>query len=119
DQDCDEDEDGDEEREVRRRALALVLVSRQLDVEGDAARLRDTADHARRADQQALAVSAVAELRDHVLAARFSRKSIRDEFFEAVADFDPDAALLEREQDQQAVVLPLVADALAAVLEQL
>ena len=36
-----------------------------------------------------------------------------------VADLDPDLPFLERQHDQQAVVLALVADAAAVILEQL
>ena len=51
--------------------------------------------------------------------ARFAGEAVGDPLLELVADLDPDLALLEREHDQQAVVLALVADAAAVILEQL
>ena len=53
------------------------------------------------------------------VAARLAGEAVGDPLLEAVADLDPDASLLERQQDQQAVVLALLADAAAVVLEQL
>ena len=53
------------------------------------------------------------------LAARFAGESVRDPLLEPVPDLDPDLPLLDREEDQQPVVLLLVADAAAVVLEHL
>jgi hypothetical protein len=64
-------------------------------------------------------VSAVPELRDHVLAGGLAGKAVGDKRLEAVAHLDPGLALLDREQNQQPVVLALLADAAPAVFEQL
>ena len=53
------------------------------------------------------------------VARRLAGEAVGDPRLEAVADLDPDAALLQRHHDQQAVVLALLADAAAVVLEQL
>src|SRR5262249_36229781 len=64
------------------------------------------------------AVSTLAEPRRHVLAARFAGVTVGDEFLEAVPDLDADLAFLQREHDQQAVVLTLLTDSSTMVLEQ-
>ena len=94
--------------------------ARNLDaLQRDVASFGDPADNAGGAGAQSLAVVTRPERRHHDLAAGFSREPVGDPLLEAVADLDPDLPLLEREQDQQAVVLALLADAAAVVLEQL
>src|SRR5436190_762050 len=63
--------------------------------------------------------AAFPKFRKHVLAARFPGEAVGDPLLESVADFDPHLALVEREQNEQAVVLSLLADAAAVILEQL
>src|SRR5207248_3234839 len=88
-------------------------------IERDVPRLRDACDDARRPGAQAGTVLTVAEFGDHVLAAGFPGEPVRDPFLESVADLDPNLPFFEREQNQQAVFLLLVADPTAVVLEQL
>ena len=88
-------------------------------VQRDVAALRDPPDDPRRAGEQARAVAAAPELRRHELAAGLAGEAVGDPLLEAVADLDPDPPLLDRDEDQQAVVLALVADAAAVILEQL
>ena len=99
----------------RRLHLARHRHIRQRDV----AALRDSRDDARGARAQAGAVIAGAKRRDHHEPARLAGEPVGDPLFELVTDLDPHLAFLEREHDQQAVVLALVADSLAVILEQL
>ena len=70
------------------------------------------------AGEQARAVLALAEPR-HIASRIVCRRSRRSRILEPVADLDPDLAILDRHDDQQAVVLAALADAAAAVLEHL
>ena len=104
----------------RARVARAVAAARRTPVERDAAALRDAADDARRAGEQARAVAAARGTAGAMyLAAGLAGEAVGDPLLEAVADLDSDAPLLDREQDQQAVVLALLADAAAVVLEQL
>src|SRR5262249_42655687 len=88
-------------------------------VERHVAPLRDAPDDALDAGDEPRTVSAAAELRYHHLTARLARESVRDPLLERVADFDPDLVLLDRDENQQAVVLALLPDPLAVILEEL
>ena len=79
----------------------------------------DAGDDAREAGEQPWSVRASAEFRRHVLATCFAGKAVRDELFQVVADFDPHLAIVDGEEDQQAVVLAALTDAAAMVLEHL
>ncbi len=87
--------------------------------ERDAAALRDPSDDARDACEQPWAVLASREIRRHVVTADLAGIPVSDELLEVVADFGPHSAILHRQQHEQAVVLALVADAAAAILEHL
>src|SRR6185295_13031408 len=96
----------------RRRGLRHVL-------ERDAAALGDAVDDPRRAREQPGAVVAAAELRRDHLPDGLAGEAVSDELLERVADLDVDAPVLHRDDDEEAVVLALDADPLAAVLEHL
>ena len=122
--DAADDEDGDEDENRQQRPdrpaarLGFALAGRRpssVTCRPSAIRLTMRAVPARRPRPYA----AVAELRHHVLAARFAGKSIGDPLLEPVADLHPDFPLLDRQENQQPVVLALVADAAAVVLEHL
>ena len=53
------------------------------------------------------------------LADRLSGDAVGDDCLDPVADLDPDPAILDRDEDEDAVVLALATDTLAAVLEHL
>ncbi len=57
------------------------------------------------------AVLALTELRQDRLADRLAGEAVGDESFEAVADLDPDLAVLDGDDDQESVVLAALADA--------
>src|SRR6185295_17697327 len=100
-------------------ALARHLARHAHAFERDAATLRDAANDAFSTGAQSLAVAAVTKVRRHDLAARLAREAVGDPLLQVVADLNLRAALLDREQDQQAVVLPLLPDPFAVVGEQL
>src|SRR5262249_60076021 len=100
---------------ARRAPLSRNFDAGQLDV----ASPRDATSDPGGAGQQARAVPPVLEFGHHVVAAGFTCEPVRDPLLELVTDLDPYAPLVERQQDQQAVVLPLVADAASAILEHL
>src|SRR5262249_31370500 len=118
DQNRDEDPEDRRQRHGRRVALARLRSRYGYAVERDASLLGDALDDARRAHEQAPAESSRGEVRRHH-AARFAGEAVGDELLEVVADFDLDAPLLHREENQQPVVLALLSDAAAAVLEHL
>ena len=72
-----------------------------------------------RAGEQPLPVLALTKRREDRFTDRLAGKAVGHESFEAVADFDPDLAILDRDDDQQAVVLAAIADAPSVVLEHL
>ena len=88
-------------------------------LERDAAALGDASDDALGAGAQPCTVLTVPEERGHDLAARLAGEAVRDPLLQVVADFHPHPPFLECQQNQQAVVLALLADALAVVREQL
>src|SRR5581483_10780253 len=117
-----DDEDEQNDPEGHRRAAVRAPDGALRDphaVERHAARLRDAADDAFGAREQPGAEAPGAELRRHRLARRLAGVAVGDELLEAVADLDPHLVFLDRDEDQQAVVLALLADAASAVLEQL
>jgi hypothetical protein len=81
--------------------------------------LRDPSDDPLGAGAQPFAVLSVPEERRHHLTARLAGEAVGDPLLEVVPDLDPDAPLLQREQDQEAVVLALLSNAFAVVREQL
>src|SRR5206468_514511 len=118
----DDDRQHDEADHLVHGDLVLADVSRfrlRHAVEGDVTNLRDAPDQAQYAGFESTAIVALFEGRHHELTARLARVPVGDDLFEVVADLDPDAPLLEREQDENAVVLALVADPAPAVLEHL
>ena len=79
----------------------------------------DALDDARGAGQQPLAVLALTEVGRHHLAAGLAGEPVGDDALEVVAHLHPHLAVVDRQQDEQAVVLALRADAAPAVLEHL
>ena len=101
-----------------RRALRVALAAGT--PERDVAPLRRSASTMRDTPASSPApYSPLPKLRRHVLAAGFAGEAVGDELLEVVADFDPHLSILDGQQDQQAVVLAVLADAAAAVLEHL
>src|SRR5262249_32285590 len=117
-QDNDQNEDAQDPRD-RNGAYLRSKFARHLDTSDlNVASLGDAPDDSRRSQQQTLAIAALTKFGRHDHARRFARESIGDEFFEPVADFDPDATFFYRDQNEQPVVLALLADAASVVLEQ-
>src|SRR5262249_46731257 len=117
----DDDEDDPEQRADRETAARTGSPPRGLDGHvwhDDAAPFRDAVDERGRSREQALAVAALAELRPDDVA-NFAGEAVRDDALEAVADLDAERAILHGDDDEDAVVLALVADAASAVLEHL
>ena len=81
--------------------------------------VRDAVDDARRAGEKARAVRPFRNCGTMYWRLVSPANPIRDPRLEPVPDLDPDLPLLDREEDQQPVVLPLLADAAAVVLEHL
>ena len=81
--------------------------------------LGDAADDACRPGKKAAAVLSLAKLRQDRFSNRFPGEAVGDEPFKAVSDLDPDFAILDRDDDQEPVVLPTLADAPPLVLEHL
>src|SRR5579862_3948051 len=102
-----DDGDDDENNDDRRQAQTLRSigsVGRRHVAERDAASVRDLLNHTRRAVDQARAVGAAAELRQHVLPDRLSAESVRQELLEVVSHFDAHASIRPGEHDEHAVV---------------
>src|SRR4051812_322373 len=85
----------------------------------DVALLADAVDDAGRPVEQSLAVGVPLERRRNRFADGLPGEPVGDDPFEVIADLDLDLAVVDRDQDEQAVVLALVADAAAPVLEHL
>jgi hypothetical protein len=116
----DHDDDPDEQDDLPGSESARRLNGPPLPrhvLQFDAAPLGNAVDDPGRAGEQARRVVAVAELRPHHLANRLAGEAVGDELLEVVADLDAHLAFLERDHDQCAVVLALVPDPAAAVLE--
>src|SRR4051812_6979973 len=86
---------------------------------GHSALFTDAIDQPGRRGQQPRAEVAAAEGRRDRFADGFAGVGVGDDGFEVVADLELHFAIVHRDEQQQAVVLPLVADAAAAVLEHL
>src|ERR1700682_5064475 len=118
-----EEEDDDHDRKDDCRgdlpAVSRALRRRVDTCQGDVAPLRDASGNPCGACDEAGAVPAVPEFRDHVVPARFTGEAVGDPWLESVPDFDPDLSLLHGHQHQHAVVFALVADAPAVILEEL
>src|SRR5204863_1272688 len=113
----DEDQHDHPERDRSSGSRTPVEGGRAHALERHAACLRDASDNPLRAREQPRPVLTLAEERRHELAARLAGGAVRDPLLEVVADFDADLPLLQREHDEDAVVLALAADAAAVVLE--
>src|SRR5688572_7987712 len=85
----------------------------------DPTAFRDPIHQPRDARYQALAVLALAKERHHVEAADLAGEAVGDELLQLVADLDPHLPVGDGHDHQQPVVLALLADAAAAVLEHL
>ena len=83
-----------------------------------AALVGDALNQRGRAGQQPRAVLLLAEIRPDDVA-DFTGEAVRDDVFEAVADLEAQRAILDRDDNQQPVVLVFVADPAAAVFEHL
>ena len=81
--------------------------------------MRDAADDPLDPGPQAGTVAAGAEFGRHHLPNRLAGIAVGDPLFQAVADLNRDAALVQSEEDEQAVVLALLADAAPVVFEHL
>ena len=124
--DAADDEERDEEPEERRHADRRAAAARASSVRG--ARTPSSVTPrpcAMRPMMRSVPASSPAPYRPalncgrHDLAAGFAGEAVGDPLLEVVADLDFDAPLLDREQDEQAVVLALLADAAPVILEQL
>src|SRR5262249_33728291 len=110
--DQEHDEPQNEQPDRKRCVVALPSAPRHAHAVPTPPRaLRDAADNSLGAKLQAVAVAAGGKLGRHHLAAGFSGEPVCNPLLQAVADLDPDAPLLHREQNQHPVVLGLVADA--------
>jgi len=116
-----EDDDQQDDRPERKPAcLTPGPLTRDPDpFERDAAPLRDPSGDAFGAREKSRAVLPLAEQRRHELADRFAGEAVGDPLLELVPDLDFDLPLLDRDDDQQAVVPAAFADAAPVVLEQL
>src|SRR5262249_19253580 len=119
DQDRDEDPEQRRQGNGRRVALARRRSRHRHAVQRDTAPFGDALDDSRRPRKESGAERPRRELRRHHCPARLTRKAVGDELLEVVPDFDLRAPLLHCEQYQQPVVLALLSDAAAAVLEHL
>src|SRR5262249_23106719 len=114
-----DDDENDDRR--NRESLAAALGPRLARHVGqrDAALLGDAGDDAGRAREQPGAELAVPERGHDDGADRLAGEAVGDELLEVVAGFDPDRAVVDRGDDEDAVVPAALADPLAAILEEL
>ena len=99
-EDDEDDEEGEDEISARSDVGRAAGGFRPDALQRHVAPLRDARNDAGDAGEQPGAVRAAAELRRHVLPADLAGKTVGDELLEVVADFDPDLAIVDREQHE-------------------
>src|SRR5688572_31626780 len=114
-----QNEDRHDDRKARLFVTRRAFGGWRYSLQRDVASFGNPADDARHAGEQARAIVASAELRRHLFPADLAGEAVGDEFLEVVSDLHPDFPVLDGEQNEQPVVLALLADAAAAVLEHL
>ena len=99
--------------------IRCPVALRSYALENDVSPLRNPGNDARNAREKPWSIRALAELRRHVLAARFASESVGDELLEVVPDLDPDLTVVDREEHQDAVVAPALTNSMSVVFEHL
>ena len=114
-----EDQQDDPEGYRRLPARPRNRTRRRHACKADVSTLCDSPDQSLDTRLQPCTVTACPEFRRHHQPDRLARVAVRDPLLEAIPDFDLDATLLDRDQNEQSVVLVLVTDPSTVVLEHL